>query len=194
MSGCLLTSLVCWEDPVTTAAVFLPGAIILVALSTWSLIYIVAWTGLLALMAVVVFKVVGMVTEKLDKPNPLGDTLSKISKVDLTVSQDKMNSFLGMAVDNINCATSYIKKAILVEEIVPTAVFGMACYLLTYMGSWFNALTLVLIAWVLLFSVPKLYLNNQVAADELYAKVKVHVDSLQEKVFNKPAAPLKKED
>merc|ERR550517_570656 len=110
----------------------------------------------------------------------MGDILSTISQVDLTVDQDKVISFLGTAIDNINCATRFIKKVVLVEEIVPSVMFGVACYLLTYMGSWFNALTLILLSWVLLFSLPKLYVNNQVAADEIIGKIKVHTDALQE--------------
>jgi len=52
---------------------------------------------------------------------------------------------------------------------------------------------LVLIAWTLLFSLPKLYANNQETADEIYGKVKVQIDAIQEKVFNK-SAEVKKDD
>jgi len=193
MSCGTLNSLVYWEEPIASAAVFVPVAIILVALSIWSLIYVMAWTGLTVLIGVCSIKVFGIVMEKLGKPNPLGDPLSQISQVDLTVDPEKINSYLGCVVSSINCATSHIKKIIMVEDVFETVKFGALCYTLTYVGSWFNAITLVLIAWVLAFSLPKLYINNQAVADEIFGKLKVHVDSIQEKVFNK-ATPIKKDD
>lgn len=185
--SCMLNSLVCWEDPIASAVTFVPVALILVALSIWSLIYVVAWTGLTVLIGVFSLKVFGLVMDKLGKPNPLGDPLAHISEADLTVDQEKVNGFLGCIVSQVNCATSHIKRIILVEDVVETVKFGALCYTLTYVGSWFNAITLVLIAWVLAFSLPKLYINNQAMADEIFGKIKVQYDALQEKVFNKPA-------
>jgi len=37
-----------------------------------------------------------------------------------------------------------------------------AMYLLTYIGGWFNGLTIIISAWVATFSVPRLYRDNQV--------------------------------
>ena len=33
--------------------------------------------------------------------------------------------------------------------------FGLSLWLLTYIGSWFNAMTLVILSWVGLFTIPK---------------------------------------
>ena len=35
-------------------------------------------------------------------------------------------------------------------------------YALTYIGKMFNGLTLIIIAWVTIFSAPKIYRENQV--------------------------------
>ena len=83
-----------------------------------------------------------------------------------------------------------------------TLKFGLCLYVLTYVGAWFNALTLVILAWIAVFTLPlplfagsnlwrnfpskslqitgdkkkggtekttlpKLYLNNQAAVDEV---------------------------
>ena len=52
-----------------------------------------------------------------------------------------------------------------------TLKFGLCLYVLTYVGAWFNALTLLILAWIGVFTVPKLYLNNQAAVDEMVGKV-----------------------
>jgi hypothetical protein len=33
--------------------------------------------------------------------------------------------------------------------------FGLSLWLLTYIGSWFNAMTLIILFWVGLFTIPK---------------------------------------
>ena len=38
-------------------------------------------------------------------------------------------------------------------------------YALTYIGKMFNGLTLIIIAWVTIFSAPKIYRDNQVLND-----------------------------
>ena len=43
-----------------------------------------------------------------------------------------------------------------------TIKFGLSLWGLTYIGSWFNAMTLIILAWVAAFSIPKLYKMNQV--------------------------------
>ena len=47
---------------------------------------------------------------------------------------------------------------------VDTLEFGLC---LTFLGAWFNALTLVTLVWVAAFTLPKLYLKSQAAVAEL---------------------------
>merc|ERR1719228_3106776 len=64
-------------------------------------------------------------------------------------------------------------------------------YLLTFLGAWFNALTLVTLAWVAAFTLPKLYLNNQSAVDEVVAKVAGQVEEVRAKVVEALPAAMK---
>ena len=40
-------------------------------------------------------------------------------------------------------------------------------YALTYIGKMFNGLTLIIIAWVTIFSAPKIYRENQVTLSNI---------------------------
>jgi hypothetical protein len=40
--------------------------------------------------------------------------------------------------------------------------FGLSLWLLTYIGSWFNAMTLIILSWVGLFTIPKVIKFNHV--------------------------------
>jgi len=183
MSNCAVKSLVCWEDPVTSAVVFLPVTVILVSLSVWSLLYVVAMTFLLSLLSVASLKGLDFVYTKLGKPNPLGTPLQPLMEADLSIDPEKTSAMLTSVVESVNSATSELKKILLLEDVLKTAKFGAVCYTLSVLGASVNLLTLVLLAWVLVFSLPKLYVNNQVAADQVLEKLKLQVDSVKEKVF-----------
>merc|ERR1712113_415174 len=71
----------------------------------------------------------------------------------------------------INKMTTELRRLFLVEDMMDTIKFGLSLWLLTYIGSWFNMLTLLILGWVTLFSAPKLYVNNQAQVDEVMGKV-----------------------
>eukprot|EP00093_Oithona_nana_P011531 11531.XXX_742376_741234_1 [CDS] Oithona nana genome sequencing. len=65
-------------------------------------------------------------------------------------------------------------------------------YALTYIGKMFNGLTLIIIAWVTIFSAPKIYRDNQEKIDEALLPIKEKVDDLLVKL--KATAAAKKQD
>ena len=42
-----------------------------------------------------------------------------------------------------------------VEDWIESLKFGLSLWFLTYLGGWFNAMTLAIMAWVGLFTIPK---------------------------------------
>ena len=72
-----------------------------------------------------------------------------------------------------------------------TLKFGLSLYVLTYVGAWFNALSLVILAWIGVFTLPKLYLNNQAAVDEVVGKVAGQVNEVKAKVVEALPANMK---
>ncbi|XP_023321294.1 reticulon-1-A [Eurytemora carolleeae] len=182
-SSCPLMKLLQWEDPVKTGSVFVPVSLVLVSLSIWSLVSVVAWSCLLLILAVILLRVFNVVMVKLGKPNPLGNPLESLLQVDIKITDETVGQGVKMLVNTSNSAVHKLKNIILVEDILETVKFGTLCYTLTYIGSWFNALTLVLLAWVMAFLLPKLYLNHQTLIDELLGKVKEQIGNLKEKVY-----------
>ncbi len=55
-------------------------------------------------------------------------------------------------------------------------------YLLTVAGRWMTGLTLLIVAWVLAFSVPKVYVDNQKAIDEALQPLKAKAEEFMEKL------------
>ena len=48
-----------------------------------------------------------------------------------------------------------LRDIFLIEEFIASIKFGISLWLLTYVGSIFNAITIVIIAWTGLFTIPK---------------------------------------
>ena len=82
-----------------------------------------------------------------------------ISGFKVTIPEDKVNQVSKDVAKKLNCALTELRHCILVENVIDSAKFGVSVYLLTYVGSWFNAMTLIILAWVGLFSIPKVSFN-----------------------------------
>lgn len=182
MMSSSLQSLVYWESPAHSAAVFLPVTAVLVSLGCSSLISVVSWSGLLLLGLVFLLHVSSALLDKLAKPNPIRDPLAQLGQMDLTVSQEAVAKLSSCLVSEFNCCATTLKKIILVEDWLSTLKFAGLCYLLSFIGGWFNALSLVTLAWIATFTLPKIYLNNKAACDELAGKACVQLRTLQNKV------------
>merc|ERR1711972_1244819 len=114
------------------------------------------------------------------------------AELPLAIPADTISSAAPCLANAVNTAVFELRRLFLVESMVDTIKFGLSLWLLTYLGSWFNFLTLVILAWLGLFTAPKLYINNQSQVDEVVGKVMAQVDEVKGKVLamipNKAAA------
>merc|ERR1711863_212191 len=77
---------------------------------------------------------------------------------------------------------SVVNKSSDAHPFKPYLEFDAGMYGLTYIGRMFNGLTLVIVIWVVIFSVPKVYVDNKVKIDEALKPIKEKVDELFGKV------------
>jgi len=170
-----------WEDPIHSGIVFGSVLVTLISICYYSLISVVAYCSLTALCAVLSLKIYTyvMVTFlKKEANNPL----AKFSDINLTVSEDKVNQIANNATNKLNASLVELRRLFLVENMLDSVKFGLSLWVLTYIGSWFNAMTLILMSWVGLFTIPKIYLNNKTQIDPVLDKVKAQFDEIWGKV------------
>lgn len=179
-----LASLVYWEDPLATGAVFGPVLVSLVALCYNSLLSVVSYSALSLLLLVILVKLYSYVMVMLKKAEAGSDPLAKVAGLSLTVPADTISELAPCLASSINSSVAELRRLFLVENMVDTIKFGLSLWLLTYVGSWFNALTLVILAWIVAFTAPKLYLNNQAQVDEVLGKVMAQVEEVKGKVLS----------
>lgn len=186
-----LCSLVHWEDPIASGAVFGSVLVTLLSICYYSLISVCAYTSLTLLMLVLAVKLYSYVMVLMKKAEPGSDPLAKVAAMEVTIPSDKVSELSNGLADKLNCCLSELRRLFLVENMVDTIKFGLSLWCLTYIGSWFNAMTLVILAWVTAFTVPKIYQNNQAAIDEVLGKVKVQLDEIKSKVVAVMPAQMK---
>lgn len=75
-----------------------------------------------------------------------------------------------------------LRRLFLVEDLVDSVKFALFLWCLTYVGSWFNGLTLVIPAVVGLFSLPKVYETHQDKIDQNVDMVRGKFNELVDKV------------
>ena len=77
------------------------------------------------------------------------------------MSQEQVQQVAETATAHVNCCLRELRSLFLVHDMIDTAKFAVSLWFLTYIGGWFNAMTLIILSWVGLFTVPKVNtLNN----------------------------------
>jgi hypothetical protein len=194
-----LCSLVHWEDPINSGAVFGSVLVALVSICYYSLISVVAYLSLGLLSIVLGVKLYSYVMVMMKKAEPGSNPLSRIAAMEVTIPSDKVSELSTGLAEKMNCGLGELRRLFLVENMVDTVKFGLSLWCLTYIGSWFNAMTLLILSWITAFTVPKIYQNNKTAIDDVLGKVMVQLDEVKGKVMAvmpaqmKPAA-VEKED
>ena len=102
-------------------------------------------------------------------------------EVDVTLNPDKAREFSDAAIVFVNEALTKCRNLFLVEDIFESVKFAMALWCLTYVGAWFNGLSLLIIAFVGLFTLPKVYENNKTQIDSNLNLVKGKINEFTEK-------------
>jgi len=194
-----LPSILYWEDPLQSGAVFGTVLVVLLSLASYSLITVVSYTCLTLLMVVFSVKAYSYVMVMMKKAEPGSDPLAKVAAVPVTIPTETISEMSPCVAGSLNKFTTELRRLFLVENMVDTLKFGVSLWMLTYIGSWFNMLTLVILAWIALFATPKLYQQNQEQVDQVLGQVMAHVEDAKSKVLalipNKAVStPVKKDE
>ena len=88
--------------------------------------------------------------------------LPKVSNLPVTIPTENLEAVSADLAAKLNVGVSELRRLFLVDNMLDTLKFGLSLWCLTYIGSWFNAITLIILAWIGAFSIPKAYLMNQV--------------------------------
>jgi len=186
-----VSELVYWRDPKKSGIVFGALLVILLSLTSLSLISVVAYTSLAVLSGTLAFRVYKSVLQAIQKTQD-GHPFKEYLEVEVTVPDDKAQEVSSAVISSLNKSVVKLRSLFLVEDIVESAKFGAVLYLLTYIGAWFNGLTLVILGLIALFALPKVYETNKTIIDQYLDLIAAKISEINAKVT--AAVPfLKKE-
>ncbi|KAL5279620.1 RTN1 family protein [Megaselia abdita] len=185
----LVESLIYWRDVKKSGIVFGAGLITLLAVSCFSVISVLAYLSIFLLTGAVAFRIYKTIMTAVHKTNE-GHPFKEYLEVDVTVSQEKSQEVCGTVVAHFNGFVTELRRLFLVEDLIDSLKFGGILWLLTYIGAWFNGMTLVTMAYVALFTLPKVYENNKQSIDAYLELVHGKISEITDKV--RSAVPIGK--
>lgn len=176
-----LVDLIYWRDQRKTGIVFGALLAILISLSAVSFISVFSYASLAVLTITVSFRLYKNVLQAVQKTQ-LGHPFKEFLDTDVTVPSEKVHEVADVVAARLNGTLVELRRLFLVEDLVDSVKFGLVLWLLTYIGAWFNGLTLVILGVVGLFSLPKVYETHQEKIDQNINLVRGKINEVLEKV------------
>ncbi|KAM3959557.1 reticulon [Aphomia sociella] len=183
----LVESLIYWRSPARSGAALGAGLALLVALACCSVVSVLAYASLLALSAAVAFRIYKNVLQAVQKTNE-GHPFKWLLEQDISVPAERAQSLAAAATAHLNAAASELRRLFLVEDLVDSLKFGVLLWCLTYVGACFNGITLIILGWIALFTLPKAYEMNKAQVDANLELARGKINEISAKV--RAAVPL----
>ncbi|XP_022644147.1 reticulon-1-A-like [Varroa jacobsoni] len=171
--SCPCQRLIYWRDPQKSGLALGLGFIILLSISKFSLISVLAYSLLAAVCSAFGFRVYKLVMSKVNKTeeaHPFQELLDTPLPEALS-DTDRARKFGESLFSNTLNFISRFRSLLLIEDLIESAKLIIVLWFVTYIGAWFNGLTLVILSWIGLFTLPKVYLEYQTEIDEQLDKV-----------------------
>jgi len=176
-----VAALIYWKDVQKSAIVLTSTLLTLLSLSFFSFISVFAYASLLVLTGSACFRIYKNIRQAVQKTQD-GHPFKEFLSIDATLPSEKVHSAVDSFLTHANCGISYLQRIFLVEDLIDSFKFGVYLWALTYIGSWFNGMTLVILAVISLFSLPKAYEVNKVEVDRYLAMAEEHRRLAMDKV------------
>ncbi|KAM4847713.1 reticulon-3 isoform 3-T3 [Urocitellus parryii] len=183
--------LIFWRDVKKTGFVFGTTLIMLLSLAAFSVISVVSYLILALLSVTISFRVYKSVIQAVQKSEE-GHPFKAYLDVDITLSSEAFHNYMNAAMVHVNKALKLIIRLFLVEDLVDSLKLAVFMWLMTYVGAVFNGITLLILAELLVFSVPIVYEKYKTQIDHYVGIVRDQTKSIVEKIQAKLPGITKK--
>ncbi|CAK1601440.1 unnamed protein product [Parnassius mnemosyne] len=180
-------SLIYWRNAVRSGVALGGGLALLVALASCSVVSVLAYAALLALAAALALRIYRNVLQAVQKTSD-GHPFKWLLEKDISVPAERAQELAAAATAHLNATTHELRRLFLVEDLVDSLKFGVLLWCLTYVGACFNGITLIILGWVALFTLPKAYEMNKTQVDANLELARAKITEITAKV--RAAFPL----
>nr|XP_060610561.1 reticulon-4 isoform X4 [Anolis sagrei ordinatus] len=169
-----VVDLLYWRDIKKTGVVFGASLFLLLSLTVFSIVSVVAYIALALLSVTIslrIYKGVIQAIQKSDEGHPFRAYLDK----DVAVSEEIVQKYSNVVLGHFNSGVKELRRLFLVDDLVDSLKFAVLMWVFTYVGALFNGLTLLILALISLFSVPIIYEKHQAQIDHYVGLVNKNV-------------------
>jgi len=183
--------LIYWRDVKKTGAVFGSLLVLLLSLALFSVLSVIAYLSLIILTVTVTFRLYKNVLAAVQKTGE-GHPFKHYLDMDISLPEEKLHEASEGFVKSLTRAVSELRRLFLVEDMVDSIKFGLLLWVLTYIGAWFNGMTLIIIGLVVVFTLPKVYDTYKVQIDQYVDLARTKIQAVVKQVQEKLPLPGKK--
>ncbi|XP_076829712.1 reticulon-3 isoform X3 [Brachyhypopomus gauderio] len=176
--------LVHWREPKKSGVVFTTSLLLLLSLAAFSVISVVSYMLLALLCVTISFRIYKSVIQAVQKSSD-GHPFKALMEKDVSVPPETFRKHVDQCLTYINCALRHMSRLFLVEDLVDSLKLAVVMWLLTYVGAVFNGITILILADILIFTVPPLYERNKTQIDHYIDMARTRINNVISKIHEK---------
>ncbi|XP_061767506.1 reticulon-4a isoform X5 [Nerophis ophidion] len=176
-----LVDLLYWRDVKTTGVVFGAALLLLLSLTVCSIVSVCSYIGLALLSVTICFRIYKGILQAIQKSDE-GHPFKQYLGQEVALSQDVVHKYSDLVLERLNKSICDLRRLFLVDDLVDSIKFAVFMWILTYVGAFFNGLTLVILGVVAAFSCPIIYEKHQAQIDHYVALVNKQMKDVVEKI------------
>ncbi|XP_066451801.1 reticulon-4 isoform X3 [Eleutherodactylus coqui] len=192
-SGSVAVDLLYWRDIKKSGVVFGISLFLLLSLTVFSIVSVVAYIALGLLSISISFRIYKGVLQAIQKSDE-GHPFKAYLDSNVTVSEDLVQKYCNVALSHVNCTIKEMRRLFLVEDLVDSLKFAVLMWVFTYIGALFNGLTLLILALISLFSIPVIYERHQTQIDRYLSLINTNVKNTSDLILSKIPGLKRKAD
>lgn len=195
----LLKDLVYWRDWQKSLAVFAPGFVLLLCLTLFPFLTVLAYTGLFVIAVNFTLRLYVAVLGYLNKNKTVAADAEPsksqcryekavetyLSGADVQLNEARVMQQVETGVARWNTWLPWLQRLVLAEDVFATLKLALALWLLTYVGAWVSPAAMTLISFVATFTLPKFYQTYKKPIDKRLADVSKKAQSVSSAVKDK---------
>ncbi|KAF8571046.1 hypothetical protein P879_01158 [Paragonimus westermani] len=182
--------LLLWKDPTKSGIFVVLVLTVLCSLSCLSLVSVLAYAGLSLLCCTTAARLYqyllkptkNIATSNVTEASTTTDLFGEWFNKDIKLSGDWMSKHAVSLSSALEPYLIQLQSVLLLKSYIETCKFLVLLYFLSVLGSCFNLLTLIIIGFILLFTLPKIYRLYQKPLDKVYEKLRKHLSALNRKM------------
>ncbi|OQV26264.1 putative Reticulon-4 [Hypsibius exemplaris] len=162
-----IRDLVMWQNVKDSAVIFSFGGFVLFSLAYFSFISVLSYGALTVLLLASALVFARQLIFTLQQRPGSAHPFQRLLELDVVIPPEYAHQQVDMLLQPVNQTLIRMRNVFLADSLGQSLKWALAIYLMTYVGAWFNLLTLAMVVWALAFTVPKFYVTYRAQIDRM---------------------------